>query len=170
MRNILNYETKREFLADGNILPDTYWLRKDASYKENYIPTREDSSQKYGPFNSKGMVTSVFPGVAYIQECGMTIYNNTKFPLIDLTTKEFGTDYRWEDFGITEDIYQAYMNEINNMNPLESLNIKFPDNTVARYIGKVSVGDVYIVIYDTEDRYSFRIYSNGVVEYTINVG
>ena len=56
------------------------------------------------------------------------------------------------------------------MNPLESLNIKFPNNTVAKYIGKVTVGDTYIVIYDTDDSYSFRIHSNGVVEYTRNVG
>ena len=176
MRNILNYETKNEFLADGNIFPDTYWLRKDASYKENYIPTREDSSQKYGPFNSKGMVSSVSPGVAYIQECGMTIYNNTKFPYINLDEK-LGGDYgatknfTWAELGITQDVYQAYKDEINNNNPLWALNIFFRGNYCESiYYVKYYVNDTpeLLRIYFNGGGWVLDVYANGTAIFHIN--
>lgn len=176
MRNILNYETKNEFLADGNILPDTYWLRMDkgqyTTYKEDYIPSREDSSQKYGPFNSKGMVSSVFPGVAYIQECGMTIYNNTKFPYINLDEKmgdKKHKNFTWAELGITLDIYQAYKDEINNNNPLCMLNVFFrgnPCNRIEYQIGFDMPED--IMMYLNDGAFLFTIHSNGTAEFREN--
>lgn len=170
MRNILNYETKNEFLADRNIFPDTYWLRKDASYKENYIPRREDSSQKYGPFNSKGMVSSVSPGVAYIKECGMTIYNNTKLPYINLDEKlgdEEHKEFTWAELGITQDIYQAYKDEINNNNPLWTLNVFFRGN----YCESIYYFDdtpELVRIYFNGGGKVLDIYSDGTARFRIN--
>lgn len=136
MRNILNYETSSEMLTAGNIVPShEYWLASTSYSKRKYIPSKSHPQTEIvlGPFNFKGMVSSPVPGVVYLKESGMTIYNNTKFPYINLDEK-LGGDYEstknfiWAELGITEDIYQAYKDEVNNSNPVCVLNITLQGN------------------------------------------
>lgn len=178
MRNILNYETKGEFQADGNIFPKMYWLRRDevqSLYKEDYTPSRENTSDVYGPFNFKGMVASAFPGVAYIEECGTTFYNSTKFPYINLDEKLGGrqsAQFTWAELGITQDIYQAYKDEIRNNNPLCMLNVFFggnPCNRIEHHNAFESFpGD--IDMYFVSGTYILSIYANGTAEFHGNIG
>ena len=170
MKYILNYDTMSDFSDSFNVPPFTYWLEKTSYYKQNYVPSKAapQPSQVVGPMEFKGMVSSPVPGVAYVKDSGMTFYNTSKFPFINLGEK-LGYDYNntknftWEELGITQEIYDGYRDEVNNFKPLENLNILediFPIELRTLSDDYVRIGFVYGTL---------EIYDDGTAIYKPNI-
>lgn len=61
------------------------------------------------PKNYVGGITSVVPGVGYINDESKAVkYNVKPLPKLDLLRSQSGTSIAWEEYGITDEIYAKY--------------------------------------------------------------
>lgn len=164
MRNIKNYETVRDFMrGDGNVPPITWYCQErvfaDGSFKYTASATQEQGSTEK---HYKGQVKEIVPGVAYIKESGLTVYNSSDFPVLTASTTVRTTT--WEEFGITQELYNKYLSA--------ALNREFPMAFNISIGGYGCIGVSYtkanqtwtnFIRFDCRN-YVFEIYDDGVVE------
>lgn len=169
MKNILNYETVVEFAAPGknNLQPLTWYcsetISPDGSFYYTASETQEQGSvEKY----YKGKVGEITPGVAYVEESGFTVYNSG-FPAL---TASAGTrTTTWEEFGITQELYNKYLSAVLNREFPLAFNIKIGDNScVAAGYTKATQYNTNFIIFDC-NRYSFEIHDDGVAKIVSNI-
>lgn len=164
MKNILNYETVREFAAPGkNNFPPLTWYCQERVFADGSFRYYASATQEQGSTEKhyKGQVKEIVPGVAYIKESGLTVYNSG-FPV--LTASATVRDTTWEEFGITQELYNKYLSSVLNREFPVAFNISIggyscksvsyskANQTWANFI-KFNCGD-----------YAFNIYDDGVVK------
>lgn len=116
MKNILNYETVRDFMSgDGNVPPITWYCQETVSENGNFSYTAS-GTQEQGSTEKhyKGQVKEIVPGVAYIKESGLTVYNSG-FPLMEFNdSSKYHITYPWSEFGITQELFDKYLDAAKN--------------------------------------------------------
>jgi hypothetical protein len=164
MKNILNYERVRDFMSgDGNFPPITWYCQERVFPDGSFNYTASSSAQGPGSTEKhyKGQVKEIVPGVAYIKESGLTVYNSG-FPEISATTQTRTTN--WEEFGITQELYNKYLSA--------ALNREFPMVFNISIGGYSCEGVSYSKANQTRTNfisfncgeYAFNIYDDGVVK------
>lgn len=160
MRNIKNYETVRDFMrGDGNVPPITWYCEERVFADGSFNYTASSSAQEQGSTEKhyKGRVMEIVPGVAYINESGLTVYNKSKFPEISATTQTRTTN--WEEFGITQELYDKYRSAI--------INREFPRDFNAT-LGNSRCGGAGLQMPNEHFEHEFLILSCGNYEYDIH--
>ena len=163
MRNIKNYERVRDFMSgDGNVSPITWYcvetVSQDGSFNYTASSTQEQGSTEK---HYKGQVKEIVPGVAYIKESGLTVYNSG-FPVLTASTTV--RDTTWEEFGITQELYNKYLSA--------ALNREFPMAFNISIGSRSCIGAGYTKANQTWTNfisfscgnYAFNIYDDGVVK------
>ena len=163
MRNIKNYETVRDFMSgNGNVPPITWYCREtvyeDGSFRYSASATQEQGSTEK---HYKGQVKEIVPGVAYIKESGLTVYNSG-FPVLTASTKVRNTT--WEEFGITQELYNKYFSAVSNREFPMAFNISIGGYSckVVSY-SKANQTRTNVIRFDCGN-YAFCIYDDGVVK------
>ena len=163
MKNILNYERVRDFMSGlGNVPPITWYCQErvypDGSFKYSASATQEQGSTEK---HYKGRVVEIVPGVAYIKESGLTVYNSG-FPEISATTQARTTN--WEEFGITQELYNKYLSAALNREFPTAFNIKIGGyGCFGVSYNKANQTRTNFIRFDC-GHYAFDIYDDGVVE------
>lgn len=168
MRNIKNYETVRDFRSgDGNVPPITWYCVEavfaDGSFNYSASATQEKGSTEK---HYKGQVKEIVPGVAYIKESGLTVYNSG-FPVFPFSASErTGT---WEELGITQELYNKYLSAVLNREFPEAFNISIGGTACYRVAyTKASQTWTNFIRFDCGN-YAFYIYDDGTVRIHSNI-
>lgn len=163
MRNIKNYETVRDFMSgDGNFPPITWYCVErvfvDGSFNYTASATQEQGSTEK---HYKGQVKEIVPGVAYIKESGLTVYNSG-FPVLTASTTVRTTT--WEEFGITQELYNKYLSAALNREFPMAFNISIGgDGCIGVSYNKANQTWTNFISFNCGD-YAFNIYDDGVVK------
>lgn len=89
---------------ENDEIPGTY---KDVRGTYNAYPVAT-------PKNYVDGITSVVPGVGYINDASKAVkYNVKPLPKLDLLKSQRGTSITWEEYGITDETYAKYCELIN---------------------------------------------------------
>jgi len=162
MKNILNYERVKDFMRGGNVPPITWYCVERVSENGNFSYSAS-SAQAQGSTEKhyKGQVKEIVPGVAYIKESGLTVYNSG-FPV--LTPSATVRDTTWEEFGITQELYNKYFSAVSNREFPMAFNISIGGYSceVVEY-NKASQTWTNFISFNCGD-YAFNIYDDGVVK------
>lgn len=169
MRNIKNYETVKDFRSgDGNVPPITWYcvetVSQDGSFSYYYSPTQEQGSTEK---HYKGQVKEIVPGVVYIKESGLTVYNSSDFPVLTASTTVRTTT--WEEFGITQELYNKYLSSVSNREFPMVFNISIGSRSCigAGYTKANQTHTNFISFFC--GNYSLCVYDDGVVEILSNI-
>jgi hypothetical protein len=163
MKNILNYERVRDFMSgDGNFPPITWYCQEtvfdDGSFRYSASATQEQGSTEK---HYKGQVKEIVPGVAYIKESGLTVYNSG-FPVLTASTTV--RDTTWEEFGITQELYNKYLSAALNREFPTAFNISIGgDGCIGVSYTKANQYNTNFISFDCGN-YAFNIYDDGVVK------
>lgn len=163
MRNIKNYERVRDFISgDGNVPPITWYCQETVEENGNFSysasATQEPGSTEK---HYKGQVKEIVPGVAYIKESGLTVYNSG-FPVLTASTTV--RDTTWEEFGITQELYNKYLSAALNREFPMAFNISIGGYRCkdVSYTKANQTWTNFISFYC--GNYAFDIYDDGVVK------
>lgn len=163
MRNIKNYETVRDFRSgDGNVPPITWYCVEtvfaDGSFNYSASATQEKGSTEK---HYKGQVKEIVPGVAYIKESGLTVYNSG-FPVFPFSASiKTGT---WEELGITQELYNKYLSAVSNREFPRAFNISIGSRScIGAGYTKANQTWTNFISFNCGD-YAFNIYDDGVVK------
>lgn len=117
-------------------------------------------------FVSVPFLPEPIPGVAYINDEEITVYNNVGTKLFpELIFPEEGT-FTWEEVGFTEDMYMSYVNALSELNPYtnEALNVsilgKMANNVVGDFFSNEATYGRYCSL-------EFNVWSEYQEEYGI---
>lgn len=163
MRNIKNYETVMDFTSgDGNVPPITWYCVEtvfaDGSFRYSASATQEQGSTEK---HYKGQVKEIVPGVAYIKESGLTVYNSG-FPVLTASTTVRNTT--WEEFGITQELYNKYFSAVSNREFPAAFNISIGgDGCEGVSYSKANQKWANFISFNCGE-YAFNIYDDGVVK------
>lgn len=165
MKNILNYQTAQEFTSanDNNIMPSTWWYVENKDVESfNYRAVNPEDYPDYPLLHAeyRGQVGEINPGVAYIKESGVTLYN-PGFPLMEFNDYDYET-HPWGDFGITQELIDKYIDAAKNRLYPAAFNA-FINNSPAFRIQCREDNDGYSILIDCGDN-GFSISSNGIAK------
>lgn len=163
MKYIKNYQNEQTFEANGNTLGGyEYMLHYMFPYYggvmcEEYTPYMEQPaknmetkdraiiSEEYGPFRFYGSVDEVVPGAAYCKAETSSFYNGTNVPKV--TCLQEGT-YQWEDLGITDEVFEEYLELFKDMNrTFKEYKVTLPGDIRSAYLYPMNGETQYIEFY-----------------------
>jgi len=107
-----------------------------------YVRSTYNAELVATPKNYVGGITSVVPGVGYINDESKAVkYNVKPLPKLDLLRSQSGTSIAWEEYGITDEIYAKYCELISYRDCLlETFNATLDnENLMKAQFGRSSV-------------------------------
>jgi hypothetical protein len=138
MKYIKKYATDYDFFTAGNHPGFVYYVNLGGFNNENHVsysivqPSLHSSGDKQLQY--KGSVQEITPGVAYVNESGTTYYNGPSLPRLEFTAVSSITHYTWAELGITEEIYQKYVELVKSYSHPGEFNILYDGNMDIRNI------------------------------------
>lgn len=146
-----------------NNFPPLTWYCEETSLADGsfYYSAHETQEQGYTEKHYKGQVGEITPGVAYIEESGFTVYNS-RFPA--LTASEGRKTTTWEEFGITQELYNKYLSAVLNREFPLAFNIKVGDNYSYTAGYQKAEQNHTNYLYFECGWHDFQIYDDGVVK------